>query len=263
MATLAESVVPALSLIVITKNEERCIERCLRSVDFADDIVVVDSGSTDRTVALAEACGARVLHTTDWPGFGPQKNRALHEARGDWVLALDADEWLDVETANQVKAAISARRYDAYRLPRRSRFCGRVVRHCGWSPDYVVRLFRRGSGRFTDDLVHERLDVGGPIGTLSSPIDHDAIESWADAEDKIARYAKAGAEQMAARGRRGSALQTVLHSWGAFLKTFVWRAGFLDGATGWHVAQYNRRYTQAKWRLLEAYSSKAKPPNPE
>jgi glycosyltransferase involved in cell wall biosynthesis len=248
-----------LTAIVIAKNEETMIERCLRSVAFADARIVVDSGSTDRTVELATACGARVVTTADWPGFGPQKNRALALAATDWVLSLDADEWLEPDAAAEVRAAITRGDADAYELPRRSRFCGRVVRHCGWSPDYVCRLFRRGKARFSDDLVHERLIVDGPTGRLKRPIDHDSIESWADAEDKIARYAEAAAQQMAARGRHGSRLSAFFHGWGAFVKTLVLRAGFLDGTTGWQVAEYNRRYAEAKWRRLADLIRPAKP----
>ena len=188
------------------------IERCLRSVAFADALVVVDSGSTDDTVKVAEACGARVVTTVDWPGFGAQKNRALALAESDWVLSLDADEWLETEAASEVRAAIARGDADAYELPRRSRFCGQVVRHCGWSPDYVCRLFRRGRARFSDDLVHERLIVDGRVARLKRPIDHDSIESWAEAEDKIRRYSQAAAQQMAARGRRGSRLRAALHN---------------------------------------------------
>ena len=226
------------------------IERCLRSVAFADALVVVDSGSTDDTVKVAEACGARVVTTVDWPGFGAQKNRALALAESDWVLSLDADEWLETEAASEVRAAIARGDADAYELPRRSRFCGQVVRHCGWSPDYVCRLFRRGRARFSDDLVHERLIVDGRVARLKRPIDHDSIESWAEAEDKIRRYSQAAAQQMTARGRRGSRLRAALHGWSAFVKTLVLRAGILDGATGWQVARYNRHSTEAKWRRL-------------
>ncbi len=230
------------------------IERCLRSVDFADARIVVDSGSTDRTLERAIACGARVVATTDWPGFGPQKNRALDLAATDWVLSLDADEWLDADAAAEVRAAIAGDDADAFELPRRSRFCGKVVRHCGWSPDYVCRLFRRGRARFSDDLVHERLVVDGRVKRLRRPIDHDSIESWEDAEDKIERYSRAAALQMGLRGRRASRFDAPLHGWAAFVKTLVFRAGVLDGATGWRVAEYNRRYAEAKWRRLADHS---------
>lgn len=250
LETARGDALPTLTVIVIAKNEEAMIGRCLRSVGFADARIVLDSGSTDRTVETALACGARVETTADWPGFGPQKNRALALATTDWVLSLDADEWLDAEAAAAVRDALARGGADAYELPRRSRFCGRVVRHCGWSPDYVCRLFRRGRARFSDDLVHERLIVDGPVKRLSHPIDHDSIESWADAEDKIARYAEAAAQQMAARGRRGSYFSALLHGWGAFAKTLLLRTGVLDGTTGWQVAEYNRRYAEAKWRRL-------------
>lgn len=253
------AILPTLTVIVIAKNEEAMIGRCLRSVDFADARIVLDSGSTDRTVEIAHACGARVETAADWPGFGPQKNRALALAKTDWVLSLDADEWLDADAAREVREAIGRGEAEAYELPRRSRFCGRVVRHCGWSPDYVRRLFRRGKARFSDDLVHERLIVDGAVKRLKHPIEHDSIESWADAEDKIARYAQAAAQQMAARGRRGSRLSTFLHGWGAFVKTLVLRAGVLDGTTGWQVAEYNRRYAEAKWRRLAELTRPAKP----
>ncbi len=244
-----------LSLIVITRNEEASIGRCLDSLNFADEKIVVDSGSTDRTLEIASAHGARVVSTTDWPGFGPQKSRALDLARGDWVISLDADEWIEPGFIAVIKNAISDTNAPAaYRMSRRSRFNGQIIRHSGWSPDYVVRLFRRGRARFSDDLVHERLIVDGPIARLDMRIEHDSITSWADAEDKIERYSAAAARQLAARGVRGSPLKATLRGWAAFLKTYIYRGGFLDGAAGWDIAQYNRLYTDAKWRRLAEYS---------
>ena len=239
---------PRLSLIVITRNEEGSIGRCLRSVGFADEIVVVDNGSTDKTVEIARSLGANVLQPPDWPGFGPQKNRALKAATGDWVFSLDADEWIEPALEREIRSVIA--RTDAangYEMPRRSRFCGAIVRHCGWSPDYVTRLFRRGSGHFSGDKVHERLIVDGRVGRLVYPIEHESITTFADAADKIDRYSRAAAAELRARGKRSNFLKALLRSWGAFLRTYIFRAGFLDGRTGFHVAEYNRRYTYEKW----------------
>ena len=175
-----------LSVILIAKDEEASIARALRSVAFADEIVVVDSGSTDRTVEIARELGAKVAVTVDWPGFGPQKNRALDLATGDWVLSLDADEWLTAESAAEIRHAIGAAATGttAFRMPRRSSFCGRFMRHSGWWPDYVVRVFRRGSARFSDDSVHERVMVEGAVGTLREPIMH---ETFVDLEDMLVK----------------------------------------------------------------------------
>jgi len=243
--------VPRLSLIVITKNEEASIGRCLRSAAFADEMVVVDNGSTDKTVEIARAFGARVIEAPDWPGFGPQKNRALDAATGDWVLSLDADEWVEPSLAGEIRAVlVCSDAADGYKIPRSSRFCGRVVRHCGWSPDYVLRLFRRERGRFSDDKVHEHVDVEGRIVRLKNPIEHDSITDFVDAEDKIERYAAAAATALKAKGKTASPLKARVRGLGAFLRTYIWRLGFLDGKTGWQVADYNRRYTFEKWKRV-------------
>jgi glycosyltransferase involved in cell wall biosynthesis len=247
------AVVPRLSLIVIARNEEASIARCLRSAAFADEMVVVDNGSSDKTVEIARALGARVIETADWPGFGPQKNRALDAATGDWVLSLDADEWVGPPLAAAIKEAIAKPDVaDGYEMPRRSRFCGRVVRHCGWWPDRVTRLWKRGRGRFADVTVHERLIVDGRIARLNEPIEHDAIADLADARDKARRYAAAAAAQLAAQGKRSGRAKAALRALGAFLRTYVWRLGFLDGVTGWRVARYNADYTFRKWAQLGA-----------
>jgi glycosyltransferase involved in cell wall biosynthesis len=243
--------VPRLSLIVITKNEEAAIARCLGSAKFADEIVVLDQASSDRTAEIARALGARVIVAADWPGFGPQKNRALEQARGDWVLSLDADEWIGPALAGEIEAKIARTdAADGYEIPRRSRFCGKIVRHGDWRGDRVLRLFRRGRGRFSDDKVHERLIVDGRIARLSSPLEHDSITDPADAGAKIERYATAAAEQLAAEGKTSSAAKARLRGWAAFLRGYVFRLGFLDGRTGLRVAQYNRRYTYEKWAQL-------------
>jgi glycosyltransferase involved in cell wall biosynthesis len=243
--------VPRLSLIVITKNEEAAIARCLRSANFADEIVVLDHASSDKTAEIARALGARVIVTADWPGFGPQKNRALGHATGEWVLSLDADEWLEPALAAEIVAAIArADAADGYEIPRRSRFCGKIVRHGDWRGDRVLRLFRKGRGRFSGDHVHERVIVEGRVARLACPLDHESITDPADAAAKIDRYATAAAAQLAAEGKTSSLAKAALRGWAAFLRGYVFRLGFLDGLTGLRVADYNRRYTYEKWARL-------------
>jgi hypothetical protein len=248
------AVVPLLSLIVITRNEEASIERCLRSAAFADEIVVVDNHSADKTVEIARRLGAKVISAPDWPGFGPQKNRALEAATGEWVLSLDADEWIEQPLADEIKAAMrDPAAADGYEMPRRSRFCGKVVGHCGWWPDYVLRLWRRGRGRFVDAPVHERVEVEGKVSRFTSPIEHEAIIDLADARDKSKRYAAAAAAELVSQGKRSSRTKARIRAGAAFVRTYVWRAGFLDGATGFHVARYNSDYTYQKWaRVADA-----------
>ncbi len=249
---------PRLSLIVISKNEEAAIARCLRSANFADEVVVVDHESTDRTAEIARAHGARVVVTPDWPGFGPQKNRALDQATGDWVLSLDADEWIEPALAGEIRAAVvRADAADGYEIPRRSRFCGKIVRHGDWRGDRVLRLFRRSKGRFSDDKVHERVIVEGRVARLSSPLEHDSITDPADAGEKIDRYATAAAAQLAAEGKTSSAAKATLRGWAAFLRGYLFRLGFLDGLTGLRVADYNRRYTYEKWARLAKRSRRS------
>ncbi|RWK59678.1 MAG: glycosyltransferase family 2 protein [Mesorhizobium sp.] len=243
--------VPALSVIIISRNEEACIARCLRSVHFADEIVVLDNNSTDQTRDIASGLGARVLITLDWPGFGAQKNRALAAATGDWVLSLDADEWVEPPLAAEIRAAIAnPKGYDGFEIPRRSRFCGHIVRHGGWSPDLVLRLFRRQTARFSNDTVHEKVVVNGKVTRLSHSMEHDSIADLADAHDKIGRYAEASAARLLAEGRKSSIAKAVFRSAWAYMNSYVFKLGFLDGSTGAMVAAYSASYTYQKWALV-------------
>lgn len=252
---------PRLSLIIITKNEEAAIERCIRSaLAIADEIVVVDSGSTDRTIALARSLGAKVIEPNDWPGYGPQKQRALDAASGDWVLSLDADEWLEPDLVREIESVLkNDAAANAYRMPRRNRFCGSIVRHGGWWPDHVLRLFRRGRARFSDDPVHERVIAEGEIGTLKNPIEHNTIVSMADADSKTERYATLAAQALIENGRRSSPLVANIRGAAAFLRSFVLQAGFLDGATGYRVARYQASYTYKKWAKVASGQPAQKP----
>ena len=227
-----------LSVIVIAKDEEASIARTLASVAFADEIVVVDSGSRDRTVDIARQRGAKVTVTEDWPGFGPQKNRALDLATGDWVLSLDADEWLSDKSIVEIRSvmATAAPGVAAYRLPRRSSFCGRFLRFSGWWPDYVVRLFRRGRGRFSDDIVHERLIVDGTVATLVEPILHETFVDFEDLIDKMNRYSTASASQLKHEGKTAGLTEAIARAAWAFFRTYILRGGCLDGREGFMLA---------------------------
>jgi glycosyltransferase involved in cell wall biosynthesis len=198
--------------------------------------------------------GVRVEIVTDWPGFGPQKNRALALARGDWIMSVDADEWITPELRAAIERAIAAPGgHVAFRMPRLSSYCGRVMRHSGWWPDHVVRLFKRGAARFSDDLVHERLLVDGPVGSLDAPLMHEAIRDVDDALDKMNAYSSAGAIMQHQRGRRASLFGAIGHGCWTFFRTYVVRAGFLDGREGFMLAVSNAEgayYRYVKLMLL-------------
>lgn len=227
-----------LSLTIITKNEEACIRRCIESVPFADEVIVVDSGSTDRTVEICRELGARVVVTQDYPGNGPQKNRALDLATGDWILALDADEWLSPELQKEIPALIAnaGPGVAGYRFRRLSSFCGRFMRHSGWWPDWIVRLVRRGQGRFNEELAHDRLVLDGEIGSARGIIMHEAFIDLEELLEKMNRYSTAGARMQSMRGKKASIAGAIGHGVWAFFRSYFLRAGFLDGREGLMVA---------------------------
>ncbi|MES2534469.1 MAG: glycosyltransferase family 2 protein [Pseudomonadota bacterium] len=226
-----------LSVIIITKNEADNILACLESVRFANQWIIVDSGSTDGTVEIARAAGATVIESTDWPGFGPQKNRALDAAEGEWVLSLDADERIPEALRDEILAAIKDPAHSSYALPRLSSFCGHFIRHGGWYPDYIVRLFLRDSARFSDALVHESVIVrSGNTGKLQTPIVHYSYPDDQACLRKLEQYSTLGARQAFAAGKRGGLGKAVLHAVSAFLRSYVAKRGFLDGRAGLMVA---------------------------
>ena len=243
-----------LSVVVITKNEGAAIRRCLESVAWAGEIVVLDSDSSDETARIAGECGAKVHTASGWPGYGPQKNRALALATGDWVLSLDADEWITPELRAEIERALATPgEHSAFKMPRLSSYCGRFMRHSGWWPDHVTRLFRRGRARFSDDLVHERLIVDGAIGALREPLRHEAIRDLDEALVKMNAYSTAGAMMQFERGKTASLTGAVWHGAWTFFRTYVLRAGFLDGREGFMLAVSNAEgayYRYLKLMLL-------------
>ena len=269
------SVPGGLSVAIIACNEAHRIARCLQSVSFADQIVVLDSGSTDDTVAIARGLGADVEVTPDWPGFGPQKNRALARCRYRWVLSIDADEQVSDALAAEILRVLREAPAEAtvagYWLRRSSRYCGQVIRHGLWGNDRVLRLFERQRGRFTDARVHESLVCDGETRVLEGILVHDSVDSPEDARSKARRYAFLGAEALRARGR-GGALQGGVHAGWSFVRGYLLRAGFLDGRFGLTLARLNAAGTfwkyhwaalpEAKWEQLRASLSASEPNSP-
>jgi glycosyltransferase involved in cell wall biosynthesis len=243
-----------LSVIIITKNEEAAIGRCLESVAWADEIIVFDCGSTDRTVEISRSRGGKVTLTGDWPGFGPQKNRALSETTGDWVLSIDADEWVSPSLTEEIRQAINEPESNsAFEIPRLSSFCGRFMRHAGWRPDYVLRLFRRGYARFTEDRLHERVIADGRVGRLKGTLLHESFPDMEDVLDKLNRYSTVGAAMLREKGRRSGLVAALGHGMWTFLKTYFLHAGFLDGREGFMLSVSNAEgayYKYVKLMLL-------------
>jgi len=242
---------PTVSVIVITKNEEAVIRRCLESVQWADEIVVVDSGSTDGTVHIAQELNARTFVTADWPGPGSQRNRAIAHAARDWVLALDADEWVSPPLREEILTVIrDPGRYVGYRIPRLSSYCGRSMRHGGWWPDYVSRLFKHGSARFGGGIVHDHLLPDGPLGRLRNPLLHEAITDLDDMLVKLNSYSSWGAQTLHESSRHAGLATALGHGAWTFLKTYLFRAGFLDGREGFMLAVSNAEGAYYKYLKL-------------
>jgi glycosyltransferase involved in cell wall biosynthesis len=239
-----------LAVTVITKNESRHIRNCLESVQWVDEIIVLDSGSTDDTVAICREYTDKVF-ATDWPGFGVQKNRAIQKVACEWILSIDADESVSEALRQEIEEAIrQPGDRVAYQIPRRSSYCGRFMRHGGWWPDYVTRLFRQGYARFSDDLVHERLMVQGATGRLTNPLMHRAFSDLEEVLETANAYSSAGARLMHQQHKKASLMGAVSHGLWSFFHTYVVRAGFLEGKEGFMLAVSNGEGTYYKYLKL-------------
>ncbi|HVR50105.1 MAG TPA: glycosyltransferase family 2 protein [Pseudorhodoferax sp.] len=240
---------PTLSVIIAAKNEARNIADCVRSASFADEILVLDSGSTDATAALAAAQGARVV-ATDWPGYGPQQQRGIAMARCDWVLSLDADERISPALQAEIRAAMASGSADGFRLPRLSSFCGKFIHHSGWRPDYTLRLVRREKAGFTAHLLHAHMTVDGTRQDLQHDLVHYSYHDLDDVLEKLNRYSTVGARDMHARGKKGSFGSAIVHGLWAFVRTYVLRRGFLDGRMGFMLSVSNAEGTYYRYLKL-------------
>ncbi len=226
---------PSLSISIITLNETENIRACLESVRWADEIIVVDSGSDDDTITICREFTDQVFIDKDWQGFGIQKNRALEKATGDWVLSLDADEVVTDDLADEIRKAMTGDQ-NIYEIPRLSTFCGKEIKHSGWWPDYVARLFRNGHARFSDDPVHERLVFEGDAGKLNHPLKHNTAPDLDQVLEKMNRYTSISAEKKYQSGKSASLLSAIGHGLWTFLWSYLGRAGFLDGREGFILA---------------------------
>jgi glycosyltransferase involved in cell wall biosynthesis len=220
-----------LSAVVITLNCARQLEACLASLAFCEEILVVDSGSTDGTVELARSRGARVIHQ-EWLGFGPQKQFAVCQARHDWVLCIDSDERISPQLRARIERALVEPAFDAFEFPRCNRFMGQYLRHGEGYPDWSLRLFDRRLAHWSDDAVHEKVIAEGTVGRLKGDLLHDTAETLASYLAKQERYSALAAEEALAAGRRGGMVRMLLSPVVRFIKFYFLRLGFLDGWPG-------------------------------
>jgi len=224
-----------LSVAIITKNEENDLPVCLESVRFAAEIVIVDCGSEDRTEDIARQFGARWF-VEPWKGYGPQKNSALEKCSNDWVLVLDADERVPIETASKIAELLSSNgQVDGYSLRRKNFFHGKWIRSTDWWPDEVVRLFRKDKCTFFG-LTHERVAVSGAKAKLRCCLEHFSYRSYAELFKKLDGYSSEQAEQMHAAGKRGGAADAILHGLWMFLRNYLLRRGFVSGFDGFVIS---------------------------
>jgi glycosyltransferase involved in cell wall biosynthesis len=237
-----------LSAIIITRNEAANLPDCLASLAFCDEVIVVDNASTDATAAIAAEVGARVVLKPEFAGFGLQKQAALEQASGDWVLSIDADERVPDALAREIRSAIAGGVHAGFRINRRTFFLGRYLRHGGWYPDRVLRLARRAAARFTADAVHERLEVSGSVGNLDTDMLHMSYRSIDDVLAKQRRYALLSAQARRARGAPGGLAAALARSVVAFFKHYLLQLGLLDGSRG--LVASLARAQETFWRYL-------------
>lgn len=225
-----------LSVIMIVKNEERMLRRCLEAIQWADEIIVLDSGSTDDTLAIAKEYTDKV-YSTDWPGYGIQKQRALDYATGDWILNLDADEIVDANLKEAILQVMAENQYNAFRVPIRMVFYGKPL-HYSSSPQRHVRLFQREGAQFSSDLVHEKIMLSNHhrIGTITPPLMHYSFRDLTHLIDKMNRYSSYTAKMRQQRQQKPSLIKTLLGSSWMFLRCYFLQRGLMDGKEGFVLA---------------------------
>lgn len=247
----------SLSVVIITYNEEVNARDCLESCAFADEIVIVDSFSTDRTVEICQEYTDRVVQEK-WRGFGRQKNFAIEQAKGPWIFNLDADERITPALGAEIEAITTADALDpaGYFVARQNYFGGRWVRHCGWYPDYNLRLFRKGIGWFNERAVHESVELvdSARAGYLNNPIEHHTYESVSDFMERLERYTTLAAEEAFKAGKRGSLADLACRPLFTFLKMYLLRKGFLEGSLGFTLSGLYAIYTYVKYAKLREMS---------
>jgi len=247
----------SLSVVIITSNEEANLARTLASVTWADEIIVVDSGSTDRTREVAESFHARFF-VESWKGFAAQKNSALERATGDWVLSLDADEEVEPALADEIRTLLAANPSVAgFWIPRKNFFLGRWIKRGGFYPDPKLRLFRRGSGAFEERLVHEDARIDGATASLRGHLLHHAYLTLEDYLEHMNRYSSLGAQMAAEKRPRGfSFIDIVVRPKLTFFYSYVLRLGFLDGREGLLLHLYHATYVS--WKYAKAWEMSRK-----
>jgi glycosyltransferase involved in cell wall biosynthesis len=246
-----------LSVVIIARNEEVNLPRCLDSVKWADEIIVVDSGSVDRTVQIAQESGARIVNT-EWTGFGPVKQAGVNAAEGEWVLSIDADEVVPEALADEINAMLKKDNETVgYYLPRLTQFLGRWMRHGGWYPDYVLRLFRRDRGGFDGAVVHETVQVSGPTARLRHALKHYSYPDLDSYFDKLNRYTTLAAQDLHRRGRTAGLIKIMINPIAKFLKQYCVRGGWLDGREGLILALLSAGYVMTKYAKLQDLNRRA------
>jgi glycosyltransferase involved in cell wall biosynthesis len=241
--------VPKVSVTVITKNESAHISAALASVGWADEIIVVDSESTDDTVTLAQRATQRVV-VRPWPGYVAQKNFAASLASNDWILSLDADERVTPALAKEIQSTLTNPAHKAYRIPRVTWHLGRWIRTTDWYPDYQLRLYDRRNAKWTGQYVHEAVTVDGPVGRLKSELEHFAYRDISEHLETIDRYTTYAAQQMKESGRHAGLLQLAGHPPLAFLRNYIARGGIRDGIPGLIISSLNAYYVFLKFAKL-------------
>ncbi len=221
-----------LSAVIITKNEESNIERCLKSIkSLCTEIIIVDSDSTDRTLEICRQFGCKIL-TIEWEGYGKTKKFGVEQAANSWILSIDADEEVTPSLSEEISKIMLNPKYNIYKIKRNSFFLGKKIKYCGWNNDFPKRLFNKEFGNFNDDVVHESVILSGERGVIHSPLNHFTYPTVEIQMNKMNLYSELGAKKLFAEGKRISVFSAVIFSVFRFIKMYFLQLGFLDGPKG-------------------------------
>jgi glycosyltransferase involved in cell wall biosynthesis len=238
-----------LSLFILTKNEEINIRDCIKSAEFADEIIILDSGSTDKTQQIVRSLGVPFYHS-DWRGGGFQRNKAIKLCNYEWIYTLDADERITPALAKEIKIVINSSSHDVYDVPRKSLFISRFMEFSGWWPDRTKRLFKKTSGKFSNHFAHSEFLTKKNVGHLNNHMIHFSYRNVDDILRKIQYFSSAGAYNYIEKGKKGSLLKAIFHGLWAFFKTYFLKLGFLDGGEGFMLAVMNAETTYYRYLKL-------------